>query len=353
MRALIIGLCGAVAAAAAASAGPSLCSLVAIADGHTETSVLAALRADGTLGGPAIPLSVEPMSGLLACSTAAGAAGTCLYSPPLADQATTGLIEVGIVSRKAAAYKLHDPAGFKGSFEVGALAASETAGDAVALMATDSSGGAPWVAITELTLVDGVPRVRYNLTGEHFQQLTSAMGSAYDAATRTSYVVGVVGGNPAVVAVPLGPALASVSAPAPATASGDAAPPAATWLPNATLPDAFSPLGFTWCGGTANAVVGVGIVAAPSVYGMYALSAKTLKWRKLIAWTKETFYLSGLGQITCSPDGTIVHAVLSNAQGVHVLPGVDTATGKEVSRITMANSTYFVGAVSYCPSSFA
>ena len=46
------------------------------------------------------------------------------------------------------------------------------------------------------------------------------------------------------------------------------------------------------------------------------------------------------------------HAVFSNAKGVHIIPAVDTATGKEVSRITMANATFFVGALAFCPPDF-
>ena len=325
-------------ASASAAAAPSLCALVATETSRSESFVLAALRADGTLGGPPIALATEPISGILACSAAAG---SCLYSPPLADQASVGLVEVDIAARAAKAYKLRSPAGFAGAYVIGALAASEVPGDAVALMASAAGSDAPWVAAAELTPADGVPRVRVNLTAESFQQLSAAMGSAYDGATRTLYVNGAAGGNAGLFAAPLGPPAAV------------AAPPSPTWLPNATLPATFLPLGFAFCGGAAQSVVGVGVVAPPSVYGMISLSAKTLTWRSLISWTKETLYLSGLGQIACSPDGTTAHAVFSDAKGVHIIPAVDTATGKEVSRITMANATFFVGALAFCPPDFA
>ena len=90
LRALLVG--GVAAVLTAAAAPPSLCSLVAIETSRSSSFVLAALRANGTLGGPPIKLATEPMSGMLACSPAPGAAGTCLYSPPLADQASVGLV---------------------------------------------------------------------------------------------------------------------------------------------------------------------------------------------------------------------------------------------------------------------
>lgn len=325
---------------ASAQQKTSLCSLVSVETERSHAFYLAALRADGTLGGPPIALTVEPMSGMLACSPTASTAGTCLYSPPLNEQATSGLIQVDVGARTAQAYALYNPDGFDGTYEIGSLAASEVPGDAVALFSATASAPTQWVAVAELTPADGKPRVRANVTGEGFQQLATAMGSAYDPVSRTSYVLGSVGDAAVIVAVPLGPP------------SGNP-PPLPMWLPNATLPPTFGILGFTWCGGSAQSVVAVGVVASPSVYGLIALSARSMSWRTLIAWTNETFYLSGLGQIACSPDGATVHTVLANSAGMHVVPAVDFSTGREVSRITMANASSFVGPLAYCDASFA
>lgn len=335
-RASSLSLLGAgLLGAAAAASNRTLCSLTSIETGSSDQPLLAALRLDGRLG-QSVALSVEPMSGMLACG-----GSSCVYSPPLADQALAGLVVVGTTPPYAVSlYPLNAPAGYSGAFFLPAIAPSEVPGDVVALVAETGSASASWVAVAELTPTDGTPRVRYNLTAEaaSFAALIPAQGALYDPSSRVAWVIAALAGES-------GDSLVEVPLDAPGA-------PAAS-LRNASFPPTFFSIGATFCGGATRAVIAVGVVAPPSTYGLYAMDAATLAWRLLISWPSDDFYLSGLGQIICDADGERAFTVVQSAAGVHIVLGVDVLTGTEVTRVTMADPSFFVGALGFCPASFA
>jgi hypothetical protein len=313
-------LCALVAVESAAAAGPAA----------SVTQLFASVGADGSLGSN-VTLSEEPISGLLAGDARSGRFS---YSPPLQRQQLVGLVEVDTARGTAAPYALHNPAGYAGTFVVGALEASDAPGDLVAVMASADSKA--WVAVAELTPADGTPRVRANLSLEAtgWDELFTGF-SAFDPRSRSVFLVAAFAGAQNVIVVPL-------DAPLPPDGS----------LANASLPDGFDMIGMTYAPAT-NSVVAVGIVALPQTYGLVALDVGTLTWRTLIAWKGDDFFLSGLGEIAVDPsDGRSVYTVLANAQGVHVIPVVDAGTGKETGRITMASVNYFVSSLAFCNATF-
>ena len=318
-------------AAAAAAPPQQLCGLVGVESRSSSQQLFAAIRADGTLGSRVL-LPNETMSGLLA-GNASASPPEYLFSPPFAAQASYGLFAVDAAKRTMRRYPLKAPAGgYAGAYEVASLSASEVPGDAVALLTEDYKA---WVAVAELTPADGAPRVRRNLTSATFSSFEPAFGSGlYDATTRTLWTLASAGDVTGFFAVPL-------------DGAGDDV------FRNASLPPDFAILGATYCAGAGvRSVVAVGLVKEPTTYGLMALSAASLKWRLVHSWSSEALYMSGLGEIVCDAAGETAYAVLSNATGFHVVLGVDVAAGKETSRVTMADESYFVSSIAFCPAGF-
>lgn len=293
----------------------SLCSIVQ----NKADSSLANLNSDGTLGSQ-IPLTEEAISGVFAGNASSS---RYFYSPPFSVQATDGIYEIDTSGKSVIKYKLESPVDYPGAYTITSLQSSEVEGDVVALLSENYNA---WNAIAELTPTDGKPRVRANLTSYGFQGFD---GAVYDPQTRSSWVLAQTSTASGFYKVPL-----------------DNPPPV---LINASLPDGFGLIGITFC---SRAVVIVGLVSEPNTYGLMALDTTTLKWRSVITWSKDTFYLSGLGEMTCDPTGRIAYSVLSNATGSHVILGVDVTSGKEVTRITMQSPDIFVGSLSFCPNTF-
>jgi hypothetical protein len=292
-----------------------LCSIVDQQSGES----LSTLNTDGTLGS-SIKLTEDAISGVFAGNASSG---RYFYSPPFAQQNTDGLFEINTATKTVIKYKLESPNGYSGDYTITSLQASENEGDVVALLTENYNA---WYAIAELTPSDGVPRVRANLTAYNFQSFD---GAVYDSQTRSSWILAQTSAVGGFFKVPL-----------------DNPPPV---LLNASLPDKFGLIGSTFCG---RSIVVVGLVTEPNTYGLMALDANTLKWRNLITWSKDTFYLSGLGEMTCDPSGRIAYSVLSNATGNHVILGVDVITGKETSRLVMKDAGILVGSLAFCPSTF-
>ena len=312
-----------------ASAQLTLCGMVDVETRSSQAFYFAAIRPDGSLGRN-VTLTQESVSGMLAGDAKSG---RFVYSPPLSQQQTVGLISVDTTARSATAYALHNPVGFDGPLIVGDLVPSDVSGDVIAIMA--SSGSKSWACVAELTPADGVPRIRYNLTLEAtgFAEISSSF-SAFDPRTRTVFLIAAFNSNQQVVAVPL-----------------DA--PASSSLVNASLPDGFAMIGITYAAAI-NSVVAIGLVAPPQVYGLVALNMQTLVWSNLTTWSSDNFYLSGLGEIAVDPtEGRYIYTVLSNATGFHTIPVVDALSGKEVRRITMVSDSYFVSSLTFCNATFA
>jgi hypothetical protein len=295
--------------------GLSICSLIS----DKVDNFLANINSDGTVGS-SIKLTEEAISGVFAGNATSS---RYFYSPPFAVQATDGIYEINTAGKSVIEYKLESPTGYPGAYTITSLQSSENEGDVIALLSENYNA---WNAIAELTPADGLPRVRANLTSYGFQGFD---GAVYDPETRSSWVLAETSATSGFFKIPL-----------------DYPPPV---LINASLPDNFGMIGSTFC---SRSIVIVGLVTEPTTYGLMSLDSTTLKWKSVITWSQDTFYLSGLGQMTCDPTGRIAYAVLSNATGSHVVLGVDVTSGKEVSRITMKDPQIMVGSLSFCPNTF-
>ena len=311
----------AAAAAAAGAAAPQLSALVQIGASRTYTLVRVLDSGqltpvfNATFPGPGI------MSGVTAAS---GDAWWC--TPPFAQQASEGLLLLNVTAQTTTAVPVTNPAGAPGAFVVGEMAASDVPGDAVGLLAPDNNKA--WLAVAELSPSGGAPRVRLNLSAEGagFAGIAPSFAT-FDPASRTLFFAAAVDGQDLLLAAPL---------------DGSTPNPSSLWNVSLTM-DAIA---MVWASAI-DTVVCVGIVAAPQTWGMQALDRATGTWRPLVDWSKENFFLSGLGQITVDPTGRFVTPVVSDAAGHPTLPVVDVVAGKEVRRITVKTPETMIADVAW------